>query len=80
VQPSAGFGKVWREGTGVGVRDRLGWAVAPESTGAGAIESFQRGAMVFTPNPREVFVLAATTPDRPPQVLQVWRAYADTFE
>jgi hypothetical protein len=36
--------------------------------------------MVFTPNPREVFVLAAMTADRPPQVLQVWRAYADTFE
>ena len=79
LQPSAGFGKVWREGTGVRVRDRLGWATAPESAGAGAIESFQRGAMVYTPDPREVFVLAATTADRPAQVLQVWRAYADTF-
>jgi hypothetical protein len=79
-QPSAGFGKVWREGTGVGVRDRLGWATMAESAGAGAIESFQRGAMVYTPNPREVFVLASTTADRPSQVLQVWRAYADTFE
>jgi hypothetical protein len=79
LQPSGGFGKVWREGTGVGVRDRLGWATAPESAGAGAIESFQRGVMVYTPSPREVFLLAATTADRPSQVLQVWRAYADTF-
>jgi hypothetical protein len=35
--------------------------------------------MLWTPDPREVFVLAATTNDRPPQVLQVWRAYADTY-
>jgi hypothetical protein len=79
LQPTAGFGKVWREGTGVGVRDRLGWATAPEADGQGSIEGFQRGHMLWTPEPREVFLLAASTPDRPPQVLQVWRAYADTY-
>lgn len=79
LQPTGGFGKVWREGTAAGVRERLGWAVGPEMAGAGAVESFQRGMMVFTPAPREIFLLAASTNDRPPQVLQVWRAYADTF-
>jgi hypothetical protein len=79
LQPTAGFGKVWREGTGAAVRDRLGWATGPESAGGGAIESFQRGHMLWTPDPREVFVLAAQTTDRPPQVLQTWRAYVDTF-
>lgn len=78
-QPSAGFGKVWREGTAAGVRQRLGWATGPQSAGPGAIESFDRGDMLFTPDPREVFVLAAVTADRPPQVLQIWRAYVDTF-
>jgi len=78
-QPMRGFGKVWREGIAVAVRDRLGWAIAPEFGGAGAVEAFQRGLMVFTPDPREIFVLAASTSDRPAQVLQVWRAYADTF-
>jgi len=79
LQPQAGFGKVWREGTAVGVRDRLGWATGAEADGQGSIEGFQHGHMLWTPNPREVFVLAATTNDRPPQVLQVWRAYVDTY-
>jgi hypothetical protein len=29
--PVRGFGKVWREGTGAKVRERLGWATAPET-------------------------------------------------
>ncbi|MEA2574933.1 MAG: hypothetical protein QOH93_2231 [Chloroflexia bacterium] len=29
--PKKGFGKVWREGTGARVRERLGWATAPET-------------------------------------------------
>jgi hypothetical protein len=77
-QPTAGFGKVWREASGVGVRQRLGWATVPAATGRGALQTFQRGHMVWTPNPREVFVLAASTADRPPQILQGWRAYADS--
>jgi hypothetical protein len=28
--PKRGLGKVWREGTGARVRERLGWAFAPE--------------------------------------------------
>jgi len=78
-QPLRGFGKVWRDGTVAGVRDRLGWATGPESPGEGATESFDRGALVWTPGPRQIFLLAAITPDRPQQVLQVWRGYADTF-
>jgi hypothetical protein len=78
-QPVRGFGKVWREGTGARVRERLGWAIAPEAAGRGASEFFDRGALLWTPEPRQVFLLAATTADRPQQVLQVWRGYADTF-
>jgi hypothetical protein len=29
--PKRGFGKLWREGTGAKVRERLGWATAPET-------------------------------------------------
>jgi hypothetical protein len=79
LQPVRGFGKVWREGTAARVRDRLGWAKAPESAGRGAMESFDRGALLWTPEPRQIFLLAATTAHRPQQVLQVWRGYADTF-
>lgn len=78
-EPVRGFGKIWREASAAGVRDRLGWATAPESPGAGAVEAFQRGSMISGADPREIYVLAASTPDRPPQILQAWRAYADTF-
>jgi hypothetical protein len=79
LQPVRGFGKIWREGTAAHVRDRLGWALVPESAGRGAMESFDRGALLWTPEPRQIFLLAATTADRPQQVLQVWRGYAATF-
>jgi hypothetical protein len=38
-QPVRGFGKIWREGTtwsGQAIRDRLGWALEPESAVSGA--------------------------------------------
>lgn len=79
IEPRGGFGKIWREVSLRAVRDRLGWATTAESSGDGAVETFQRGLMVFTPEPREIFVLAASTADRPAQVAQAWRAYVDTF-
>ena len=79
VEPTGGFGKIWREAGALAVRDRLGWATATETSGDGSIETFQHGLMVYTPDPREIFLLAASTADRPAQVAQVWRAYVDTF-
>ncbi len=35
--PVRGFGKVWREGTGARVRERLGWATAPETVAVAQI-------------------------------------------
>ena len=78
LEPQRGFGKVWREGTGVKVRERLGWAVEPERGGVGAWQMFQRGRMVWTPDPRMVFVLAERTESYQP--LNVWRSYADTYQ
>jgi len=44
--PQRGFGKVWREQTGV--RQRLGWAVGSERPFEGREQSFTGGAMVWT--------------------------------
>jgi hypothetical protein len=76
-EPLRGFGKVWREGTGVRARERLGWATEEERGGQGAWQAFQRGRMVWTPDPRLVFVLAERTERYEP--LNAWRAYADPF-
>ncbi len=78
LEPQRGFGKVWREGTGVKVRERLGWAVEPDKGGAGAWQMFWRGRMVWTPDPRLVFALAERTESYQP--LNVWRVYPDKYQ
>lgn len=76
--PVRGFGLVWREGTGVKVRERLGWAVEPERGGGGSWQLFQQGRMVWTPDPQQiVFALAERREKYQP--LNVRRSYADKF-
>ena len=78
LEPRRGLGKVWREGTGVRTRERLGWATEPERSGHGAWQAFQRGRMVWTPDPRLVFVLAERTPDY--RALNTWRVFPDKYQ
>jgi hypothetical protein len=44
-EPVLGFGKVWREH--IGVRNALGWAIAPEISGTGYYQLFMGGHMVW---------------------------------
>jgi hypothetical protein len=55
LEPTRGFGKVWREGAGV--RDKLGWAKAPEQGGTGAMVRFGFGEIYWSsvPNKHIVF-------------------------
>jgi hypothetical protein len=78
--PVRGFGKVWREGTGARVRERLGWATARE-TGSqeGAVLNFEKGMMVYAgPQLKKIYVLynsqgfGAYEVDR-------WGVYDDTY-
>lgn len=48
LEPVRGFGKVWREGTGARVRERLGWARSPEKGADGAYQRFDRGEMYWS--------------------------------
>lgn len=77
LEPQYGFGKVWREGTGVRTRDRLGWAVSPQAAETGAWQAFQRGVMVWTPDPKQIYVLAERTPHG--DLIETWRLYPDLF-
>jgi hypothetical protein len=58
-EPQRGFGKVWREGTGARVRERLGWATALEKGGQGAYQLFEHGEMYWTGAVNKIFVLYA---------------------
>ncbi|MDQ3705269.1 MAG: hypothetical protein M3437_08625 [Chloroflexota bacterium] len=56
-EPIRGFGKVWREGTGARVRERLGWATAPEKGADGAYQRFDRGEMYWSGTVDKIWVL-----------------------
>lgn len=56
TEPVRGFGKVWREQSGV--RDGLGWGTAPERGFDGVIEPFANGAMLWS-DKRIIFVLVS---------------------
>ena len=56
-EPQKGIGKVWREGTGARVRERLGWATLPEKAAAGAYQWFETGEMYWTDVTKKIYVL-----------------------
>lgn len=85
-EPIRGFGKVWREGTGARVRERLGWATAPEKGGDGAYQRFDHGEMYFSSTVNKIWVLFNSVngpyPGPTPiagQVSPTYQVYDDTF-
>ncbi len=74
-QPKFGFGKVWREASGV--RDRLGWAVEPESASNGSFQRFNYGAMIWRENEDLIWVFYGDLYWEPSGT---WEVYEDTFE
>ncbi|MEO8286441.1 MAG: hypothetical protein ABI670_08385 [Chloroflexota bacterium] len=60
LEPVRGFGKVWREGTGARVRERLGWATSPELGSDGAYQRFQQGEMYWSGTIDKIWVLYGT--------------------
>ncbi len=79
--PVLGFGKVWREGTSASIRERLGWATAPEiSISQGAVLYFPRGAMVSTsPTLKKIYVLARRSVGNTTDISH-WVMLDDTYE
>ncbi|MDP2936890.1 MAG: hypothetical protein Q8O86_10420 [Dehalococcoidia bacterium] len=65
--PVRGFGKVWRERKEV--RDGLGWATGPERGFDGAVESFDKGTMLWSDG-RFIFALFSDG---------TWLRFEDTF-
>jgi hypothetical protein len=63
--PVRGLGKLWHEGTSPNIRERLGWATAPEiSISQGAVVGFWRGAMVsMSPTLKKIYLLSRGSHD-----------------
>jgi len=78
--PQRGFGKVWCEGTGARVRERLGWATDQEKGGAGAWQQFDCGLMYWTSAGNQIFALLDLNNYNPNQdTPRRWQGFADTF-
>jgi hypothetical protein len=74
-EPGHGFGVVWRNETGLQVRDRLGWAIEnDEHSGDGAVQGFDGGMMVWLGPTKEILVNY-----RYYGRTNVWEIYPDTF-
>ncbi|NWJ96605.1 MAG: hypothetical protein HXX20_12550 [Chloroflexi bacterium] len=73
-EPQRGLGKVWRDATGLKVRERLGWATEAESGAPGAVQGFGGGTMLWSQQTKQVYVLY-----RYYGRTNVWEIYADTF-
>ncbi len=87
--PLRGFGKVWREGTGARVRERLGFATAPETVaalggqgaGGGAQQYFQRGQMIYAgPVLKKVYVIYNDRDQYSYDNYNHWSVFDDTYQ
>lgn len=76
------FGKVYWEGTGALVKERLGYAVAPAADTAGAFQQFSNGRMFWTESLDRIFVVYEYGYfDETNTYIQVrtWHSYEDKF-
>ncbi len=60
LEPQRGFGKAWRENPPV--RDRIGWATAPESPTGAQVLRFERGEMIAVDALGQTFIFVAGAP------------------
>ncbi len=60
VEPMRGFGKVWRENSGV--REALGWGTASEVGGSAQVLAFERGEMVNVSQAGQTYIFIAGAP------------------
>ncbi|MCZ7569031.1 MAG: SH3 domain-containing protein [Ardenticatenaceae bacterium] len=76
--PEDVFARVWRDGTGAQVRERLGWATAPLVRGAGAVQAFWNGRMIWVGSTDTIYVLIERWGEHGHE--RIWFQFEDTFE
>jgi N-acetylneuraminic acid mutarotase len=84
TEPARGFGKVWRQGSGLlapglppssDVRDQLGYAIAPESGYQLRYQTFNGGMLVSTPDERIVYAIFTNRPSNGSALLGTYERY-----
>jgi hypothetical protein len=75
------FSKVYWEGTGVQVKQRLGYALGPARDSAGAFQQFSNGRMFWTEALDRIFVVYEYGYLEGNNYIQIrtWHSYEDTF-
>ena len=81
--PGDHFGKVYWEGTGARVKERLGYATGPQVSSPGAFQQFWNGRMFWTGTLKRIFVLYDYWQyDKNGQngvQVRAWTSFEDTF-
>lgn len=75
------FSKVYWEGTGAQVKERLGYAIGPANDSAGAFQQFSNGRMFWTETIDRIFVVYEYGYFEGQTYIMVhtWHSYEDTF-
>jgi len=77
------FSKIYWEGTGAQVKERLGWATSAAADTSGAFQTFNRGRMFWLDSIDTIFVIYDYYHyDKPSNIstrIQLWAGYEDTF-
>ncbi|GIK40652.1 MAG: hypothetical protein BroJett011_44850 [Chloroflexota bacterium] len=75
------FSKVYWEGTGAQVKERLGYAIGPASDSAGAFQQFSNGRMFWTEALDRIFVIYeyGYFEGQTYMMVHTWHSYEDTF-
>lgn len=75
------FSKVYWEGTGAQVKERLGYAIGPAKDSAGAFQNFSNGRMFWTETLDRIFVVYeyGYFEGNTYIMVRTWHSYEDTF-
>lgn len=77
--PGESFSKVYWEGTGARVSERLGWATTPQYDSPGAVQSFRCGYMLWTQATDRIYVLYNYRDYKTYEYIRTWESFEDKF-
>lgn len=76
-KPEGRFARVWLDGTGARVRERLGWATAPARESNASVQGFWNGRMIWLEATDWIYIPVERWSEAGRQ--RIWFSFEDTF-
>jgi uncharacterized protein YraI len=76
--PTGRFARLWLDGTGAKMRERLGWATAPAQDTPASVQAFWTGRMIWLKATDRVYITSDRWNDQGRQ--RIWLSFEDKFE